>query len=89
MKRVTVLIDAAEIWSVFWNEGREDFNAIVRAGSVQEATAKMKARGVRPVRTTLFTAKDMVELGVTPHDVQQMDLRGYHVYDSGSSTRLA
>ena len=93
LKETSALTNTDGIFTVFWTgkdsgEGDErmDYNAIVRAKSINEARSKIKkALGLKKTSDAgVMSVADLQEFGITQADIKEMDKRGYYIYDSGT-----
>lgn len=85
------MTNTTDIYTAYWVEdsdgiqGYEDVNAIIRADSVEAATARMtELTGYPPVSVELMNDEDLDDFEITERQIASMDAKGYYEYDRGT-----
>ena len=77
-----------KIYTVYYYDGRNDHNLIVRAGSAAEAEGIITRDYLPTLDITLeahlMTKEHMMDMEVSKSDIEEMDSQGYHLYDHGT-----
>lgn len=78
-----------QIYTVYYFDGHEDHNLIVRANSKEEASQiivddYLPTLNVNTPKASPFSDDDLIEFELGETEIAEMDSKGYHLYDQGT-----